>query len=129
MVGCGKHFFSASNRVDRLSHNLLVHSSCFGSLSNSIMRVPFSSISYLAVKSSAEAVRVLVRRGDQPSLKTAFQVLFQPLESSFSFQFLSVGWMASMLTKSQGPRLQILALYFGKIQNNWAFYCFPRFQD
>lgn len=29
---------------------------------------------YLAVKSSAEAVRVLVRRGDQPSLKTAFQV-------------------------------------------------------
>ena len=39
----------------------------------------FSSISYLAVKSSTEAVLVLCRRGDQPSLKTALQVLKLPL--------------------------------------------------
>ena len=30
--------------------------------------------SYLAVHSSSDAVRVLCRRGDQPSLKTALQV-------------------------------------------------------
>ena len=38
------------------------------------------SCSYLAVHSSADAVRVLCRRGDQPSLRTALQVLFEPLD-------------------------------------------------
>ena len=37
------------------------------------------SCSYLAVHSSADAVRVLCRRGDQPSLRTALQVWFERL--------------------------------------------------
>lgn len=54
------------------------------------------SFSYLAVHSSAEAVRVLCRRGDQPSLRTALQVLCKAL----LVLLCSFPWDCGYLTKS-----------------------------
>ena len=58
-----------------LCSNLSRSSIC--SIPNNSLASLLFSCSYLAVHSSADAVRVLCRRGDQPSLRTALQVLLE----------------------------------------------------
>lgn len=61
------------------------------------------SFSYLAVHSSAEAVRVLCRRGDQPSLRTALQVFCKALRLAFSSLLFSLGLRISNKVCRKSP--------------------------
>ena len=78
-----------------------------GDRGNLISWLFFFSISYLAVKSSTEAVLVLCRRGDQSSLKTALQVLNLPVNLSPKIELKSWCLRQSSFSLSKLPRIRL----------------------